>query len=46
MIATAFVNIVSQVNEVVKNWAHYTKQTNVYPPLRDTINNTLINLNN
>ena len=38
-------NIVSQVNEVVKNWAHYARQTNVYPPLRDTINNTLINLN-
>jgi serine/threonine-protein kinase HipA len=38
-------NIVSQVNEIVKNWAHYARQTNVYPSLRNTINNTLINLN-
>lgn len=39
-------NIVSQINEVVKNWANYAGQTKVDPTLRDAINKTLINLNN
>jgi serine/threonine-protein kinase HipA len=39
-------NIISRINEVVKNWPVFAEETKVNPQLRDAISKTLINLNN
>jgi len=36
-------NIITQINETVKNWQSYAEETKVKPELRDAINKTLIN---
>ena len=38
-------HIITQINEVVKNWQNFAEETRVKPELRDAINETLINLN-
>jgi serine/threonine-protein kinase HipA len=38
-------NIVTQINETVKNWQSYAEETKVMPQLRDAINKTLLDLN-
>lgn len=37
-------NIVTQINDVVKNWQSYAEEIRVKPEMRDAINKTLINL--
>jgi serine/threonine-protein kinase HipA len=37
-------NIITQINEVVKNWLSYAEETKVKPELRDAIDRTLIKL--
>jgi serine/threonine-protein kinase HipA len=36
-------NIITQINETVKNWQSYAEEIKVKPELRDAINKTLIN---
>jgi serine/threonine-protein kinase HipA len=38
-------HIITQINEVVRNWQNYAEVTRVKPELRDAIHQTLINLN-
>jgi serine/threonine-protein kinase HipA len=37
-------NIITQINDAVKNWQFYAEETNVKPELRDAIDKTLIKL--
>lgn len=39
------VNIITQINEKVKDWQSYAEETKVKPELRDAIHKTLIDLN-